>query len=205
MLGFRISRSISRDAEILRFEKAWSQVFTSDPMGYGKRQRKSISQFDFIAKATHMRPRDFIFYIRECARSAVQQGHRTITSDTIKNADKEFSNYFKEELTGEIESIIPDVGQVFDLLSEKREGVVSYNELKELFDDGCQRNIFGKEIVDLGFETILRILFHFSVVGNKAKQTSRDPIFKYNNRGLVLSRKEQIMIHRGLLKSLGIV
>ena len=99
-------------------------------MGYGTRQRKSISQFDFIAKATHIRPRDFIFYIRECARSAVQQGHRTITSDTIKNADKEFSNYFKEELTGEIESIIPDVGQVFDLLSEKRKGVVSYNELK---------------------------------------------------------------------------
>ena len=61
LLGFRISRSISRDAEILRFEKAWSQVFTSDPMGYGTRQRKSISQFDFIAKATHMQPRDFIF------------------------------------------------------------------------------------------------------------------------------------------------
>ena len=130
LLGFRISRSISRDAEILRIGNACSQVFTSDPMGYGTRQRKSISQFDFIAKATHIRPRDFIFYIRECARSAVQQGHRTITSDTIKNADKEFSNYFKEELTGEIESIIPDVGQVFDLLSEKRKGVVSYNELK---------------------------------------------------------------------------
>lgn len=130
LLGFRISRSISRDAEILRIENACSQVFTSDPMGYGTRQRKSISQFDFIAKAAHMRPRDFNFYIRECARSAVQQGHRTITSDTIKNADKGFSNYFKEELTGEIESIITDVGKVFDLLSEKRKGVVSYNELK---------------------------------------------------------------------------
>ena len=89
-------------------------------MGYGTRQRKSMSQFDFIAKATHMRPRNFIFYIRECARSAVQQGYRTITSDTIKNADKEFSNYFKEELTGEIESIIPDVGQ-FLIYYQKRE------------------------------------------------------------------------------------
>ena len=113
LLGFRISRSISRGAEILRFEKAWSQVFTSDPMGYGTRQRKSISQFDFIAKATHMQPRDFIFYIRECARSAVQQGHRTITSDTIKNSDNGFYNYFKEELTVGIYSIITYDGKFF--------------------------------------------------------------------------------------------
>ena len=125
LLGFRISRSISRGAEILRFEKAWSQVFTSDPMGYGTRQRKSISQFDFIAKATHMQPRDFIFYIRECARSAVQQGHRTITSDTIKNADNGFSNYFKEELTGEIASFITDVGNfLFTIRKNKRSGIV---------------------------------------------------------------------------------
>jgi hypothetical protein len=49
---------------------------------------------------------------------------------------------------------------------------------------------------------LLRILFHFSVIGNQLHNQS---IFQYQNKDARLNQREHIIIHRGLFKSLGIV
>ena len=164
-----------------------------------------VTQFDFIANATHMRPRDFINYIRDCARSSMQQGHKRITSDTIRSADKDFSIYFKEELIGEIEAIIPDIRKIFDFFSEQRRQIFSFeDETRNAYNEYVERENFGKATREIGFDKMLKILFHFSVIGNQPPGDRRQRIFKFSNRGAVLSRKERIAIHRGLLKALDI-
>jgi hypothetical protein len=121
-----------------------------------------------------------------------------IRSSTVKKVDMAFSNYLRNEIIDEIFPMIPEIEQVLDIFSQLRRQTLPQETFREMYK---------KRAVEEGFQIkdpdyVLRILFHFSVIGN---QLHNSAIFQYQNKDARLNQRENIIIHRGLFKSLGIV
>jgi hypothetical protein len=204
LLRWRISRSLPDTQESYSFDRAMKMVFLSDDYGYGSMQRKRESIFDHISRLTHDRPRDFVRYFRDCARSAISQGATAVSNDTIKGIEKQFSNHLRSELTNEMEGVLPDIRQIFDAFSQLQKDRLSPSDFGSLIrkhqsSKDCSPST--KELEDL---TIAKLLFHFSIVGNANRKFKDRPMYKYQHEYLVFNQDEPVVLHRGLLKSLGI-
>jgi hypothetical protein len=90
LMAFRISKAISANQGVLPFEKAWELIFHRSAVHMGDRQTKLMHTFDFIARSTQMRPRDFIKYIQACAEDTLYNHKAFIFPETIKQVDKAF-------------------------------------------------------------------------------------------------------------------
>lgn len=63
LVAFRISRALDSECQaILPFDSAWSKVFGKKLIEIGS-NRKRISTFEYIARSTLLRPRDFVAYL----------------------------------------------------------------------------------------------------------------------------------------------
>jgi hypothetical protein len=199
LLAFRISRAINPDGPKLSFDSAWRSLFVNGPIHYGHRQMKEISVFDFIAGNTHLRPRDFIRYIRECAENS-SAGTERISTGVVKKMEKSFSSYLKRELVDEIHGVVPDITSVLEIISQIRKETFSEKDFVEIFK---AKRLEGS--IKEGDSTfILKILFIFSVIGNQPKQINQ-VVFRYRNRDAELNIQENFIVHRGLLKALQIL
>lgn len=200
LLAFRISKAISGKGKLLSFQDAWSQVFYNQPVGYGTRQQKKTNIFEYITYSTHLRPRDYIRYLQVCAHEVVEKGGKKISPDVVKSVDKAFSNYLKSELVDEIHGILPDIQEIFSILSEIRKNIFSIDEFNALYNKRLKSGAVANKDVDF----VLKILFHFSVVGNQPKQ-KKVKFFRYSNKEARLNFNEKLVVHRGLLKALQIM
>ena len=199
LVAFRISRAMSADGPLLPFDSAWKQLFDLRPVETGHRQSSRMSAFDFMARSTHLRPRDFTKYIQACAE-ATDDGESRIAADTVKKVDKAFSSYLKRELIDEIHGVIPDISAVFDVISQIRKQTFSEREFKAVFE---RKNKEGS-IKEADAAFVLRILFIFSVIGNQPRQVNQT-VFRYINRDAEPNFQENFVVHRGLLKALQIL
>ncbi|MEZ5600000.1 MAG: hypothetical protein R3F36_02830 [Candidatus Competibacteraceae bacterium] len=59
LLGFPVLW-ITECKNILHFSEAWARMFGTQHIGIGSRSKRKISTFDFIARSTLLRPRDFV-------------------------------------------------------------------------------------------------------------------------------------------------
>lgn len=199
LLAFRISRAISPSGSILSFDDAWSNLFTLQTIKMGHRQAGHMTTFDFMARSTQLRPRDFTKYIQACAEET--DIHKSkIESETVKKVDKAFSNYLKRELIDEIHGVIPEISTVFDIISQIRKQTFSGREFAEVFRNKVEEGL----IKDCDPAFILRILYIFSVIGNQPSQVNQT-VFRYINRDAEPNFKENFVVHRGLLKALQIL
>lgn len=199
LLAFRISRAMDASGPLLPFDTAWGRLFDLRPVETGHRQTSRMSAFDFMARSTHLRPRDFTKYIQACAEATDNDAPR-IAADTVKKVDKSFSSYLKRELIDEIHGVIPDISAVFDVLSQIRKQTFSEKEFRTAFH---RKNKEGSiKETDAGF--VLRILFIFSVIGNQPRQVNQT-VFRYTNRDAEPNFLENFVVHRGLLKALQIL
>lgn len=89
----------------------------------------------------------------------------------MKEVDKEFSEYLKNEITDEIFAVVPDIEQVFSTISQIRKQTFNPKEFLELYSEN-----FGKTTED-GKE-VLRQLFEHGVIGNQPSMKGQQ-IFKY--------------------------
>lgn len=199
LLSFRISRAIDQNGNILSYETSWNALFTKEPVHMGNMQGRSMSIFDFIARSTHLRPRDFTKYIQACA-DATHESNQKITAETVKRVDKSFSSYLKRELIDEIHGVIPDISSVLDVISQIRKQTFTLKEFRALFELKHKEGTIKE--TDPTF--VLQILFLFSVIGNQPRQVNQT-VFRYTNRDAVLNFQENFVVHRGLLKALQIL
>jgi hypothetical protein len=198
VIAFRISRAINPACEqILPFETAWSKVFGLQRMGYGHSAKKPISTFNFISRSTLLRPRDFVVYLQECAKSAVNEKSK-ITTDIVKQVDKAFSNYLRNEFVDELFAILSDIGSIFDTISQLRKWNFSIPEFEAQYSDQVRRGT----IKEANSRFVVQVLFLFSVIGNNPRPGFF--VFRYRNREAHLNFNERIVVHRGLFKSLQI-
>jgi hypothetical protein len=197
--AFRVSRAISENHEILKNDEAFTRVFERDTVrirGHRGTNRRSV--FRHMLQRTLMRPRDIISYLRECARFALDNDLRRVPSEGVKRAEVGYSKRFKQEFVDEIQSVLPYIDIIFDCLSSVRKPIFRFAELKTELDAELKN-----ETDVLDSESICKILFHFSVIGNQpAQETSQ--VFRYQVPSSKLNFKERFCVHKGLWKSLGI-
>lgn len=198
LLAFRISRAIDPTAPILGFMDAYKKVFLRDTVRINSRRSERRSAFRYILSRTLMRPRDVVSYIRECARTVVEWDAATVTPEAMRQSEKRYSQRFRQEFIDEIQSVLPNVSDIFDIISNIRKQVFGKVEFAESYASYSTDN---NDTAD--FLTVIKILYHFSVIGNQPSQeTAR--IFKYENPSTKLNTGEKFCVHRGLYKSLEI-
>ena len=198
LVAFRISRALdSKTEKVLSFEKAWEKLVGKQTLRIGTRQKTEVESFDFIARSTYLRPRDFVKYLQACAKEAIDTDG-LIHAKTIRTVDTAFSNYLKDELKDELFAIVPDISAIFDVISQIGKWNFSNSEFERAYrEQGKRGNLVQK---DVGF--VLQVLFLFSVVGNARRHDYY--VFRYLHRDARISFSDRIVVHRGLFKSLQI-
>ncbi|MEO7177672.1 MAG: hypothetical protein ABIW83_02400, partial [Allosphingosinicella sp.] len=196
LLAHRLSRVMEKPES--DFEQLWYSIFTKTPLSYSNGNKK-IASFDYIKMSAQGRPRDYVNYLQECAEMELKRSGFEISGDTIKDADKAYSNYLKKELIDEIHGIIPDISTVLDIFSETRKWILSVDEFRRAYKERIAEG--RMKVSDVEF--VLRTLFYFSVIGNVARVGVH--IFRHERPDAQLNFKEPIVVHRGLMKSLQII
>lgn len=197
MLTHRIS--VAAETQYSDFTDAWNLLFDPAPVQMGNQNRNRMSKFDFITRSTHLRPRDYIQYLIECANATLSKGQSVISSETVKAVDDLFSDYLRDEIVDEVYSVLPEINEIFEILSQIRKQTFSPTEFVEMYES----YVSTARIQDRGAENILRMLFEFSIIGNQPK-SHKQAIFKYQTVRARFNFRENIMIHRGLYKALQI-
>jgi energy-coupling factor transporter ATP-binding protein EcfA2 len=199
LMAFRISRAINENGQLLQFQDAYNTLFSTDTIRYGQNSRRRRTVLKHIFSKTLMRPRDVVSYLRECASIASERNEARITAEIIRDAEEAYSQRFRNELVDEIQSIMPYIPQVFDLLATMRKQIFTFSEFHQSYDN--VKNDFKDA---LSFDEMCMVLFHFSVIGNQPSQMNAR-IFKYQRPGAKINFGEQGIVHLGLLKGLQIV
>lgn len=198
LLAFRISRSIDPKGAPMSFDKAWHCIFARASVKIGN-NGKTVPTFDYILRSTQLRPRDFIQYLKSCTDDHLTKASsHFIGARTIKKVDNAFSNYLKSELTDEIHAVLPDITTIFDVISQLRKWSFSITE----FISGYNRQLKRTQMREKDPTFVLQVLFLFSVIGNHPRPDRQ--IFRYKNKEARFNFDEQVVVHRGLFKSLQI-
>ena len=199
LTGFRLSRAQFQNGSIQPFTTVIDELFTTDTTraGGARRQRHV---FAYILAYTLYRPRDVISYLRECARFALANGSGKVSPNKFSEVNKAYSLRLRQEFVDEIGGSIPSIERVFDVLSLMRKQTFTFAEFRHRFDDAVSTNEIE---TPLNFETVCRVLFHYSAIGNQPSQRSAK-IFQYIYPNARLNFSESAVIHPGLLQSLQI-
>jgi hypothetical protein len=199
VIAFRISRALDPNCKTIHsFEVAWEKLFGKELVGMGHKQKRFIHSFDFIARSTLLRPRDFVSYLQNCAEHA-NILNLPITAKTIKVVDKAFSNYLREEFTDELFAILPDISGILDVISQLRKWNFSIAEFERAYSEQVKAGF----IKEKSTKFVLQVLFLFDVIGNSPRLGRF--VFRYQNREARLNFNERVVVHRGLFKSLQIL
>lgn len=200
MLAYRISQDNNPEKGVMSFTEAWDCVFKRGSIAYGNEQSKTMSTFDFITRSTQLRPRDFIKYIQACCEISLEKNETYVSQETIKYVDRAFSNYLRNEITDEVYPLIPEIDNVFQVISNIRKQKFTFEE----FSKEYLKYVELGTIMQKNINFVLDTLFNFSVIGNENKYQTGRHYFKYLHTNMTYNINEKIVLHRGLLKSLQI-
>ena len=178
------------------FDKMWKEVISN---AYISRRKKNVPSFYYISRSTHNRPRDYVCYLIECSKLALKRDG-IITASVIKDTDKQFSNYFKDELIDELFSVYPEITEIFDCISQQRKWIFSQKDFETIFLKKKQNGLIPD---DRSLEQVLQVLFWFSVIGNETSLGNY--IFRYQKPNAKFNYRDNIVVHRGLFKALQII
>ncbi|GAA4298221.1 P-loop ATPase, Sll1717 family [Nibribacter koreensis] len=198
LLAFRITKDFNSNHNPLDFQRAWEKVFFREKIGFGNKQEKKIDSFDFIARSTQLRPRDFIQYIQACAEEACNKNSQFIKENNIKFVDRSFSNYLRDEIIDEVFPVLPEIEDYFQIFANIRKWNFSLQEFTEEYNKYLKAGTIKEKNIDYVLDT----MFNFSVIGNQHKSRHEVLYFKYMHTNMTFNRTENIVIHRGLFKAL---
>ena len=171
------SRAADPGGAIQNFLTAWHTAFSPINVRYGFRQGKRMDSFDYIARSTLMRPRDFIRYIQVCADSDARLGKTHIDPETVRREDKSFSNYLRNEIEDEIHGLLPDIKAILDTLANLRKTEFKGDEFRAVYSAALDKG----SVTTKDPKFVLQVLFHFSVIGNRPRQKLLQ-FFRYSNK-----------------------
>jgi len=198
LLAFRITKDFDSGISTMPFKSAWEKVFFREKIGFGNKQEKQIESFDFIARSTHLRPRDFIQYIQGCAEESISKDIEFIRENTIKFVDRAFSNYLRDEIVDEVFPVLPEIEEYLQIFANIRKWNFNLQE----FTNEYNKYLKAGTIKEKNIDYVLDTLYNFSVIGNQNKHRKELFYFKYMHTNMTFNRTENIVIHRGLFKAL---
>lgn len=106
----------------------------------------------------------------------------------------------RQEFRDEMQGAIPCVNAIFDVLSLLRKQIFTFQEFRIKFDEAVSK---GDINTPLSFETVCKVIFHYSAIGNQPSQSSAK-IFQYLYPNAKINFSENAVLHRALLQSLQI-
>lgn len=198
LLAFRITKDFNVNQNPLPFINAWGKIFFREQIGFGNKQEKKIDSFDFIARSTQLRPRDFIQYIQACAEETYNKSSPFIKEANIKFVDRAFSNYLRDEIIDEVFPVLPEIVQYFQIFANIRKWNFSLQEFTNEYNKYLNAGTISEKNIDYVLDT----LYNFSIIGNQHKHKKELLYFKYMHTNMTFNRTENIVIHRGLFKAL---
>ena len=199
LLAFRLTRARDPEAgKIPGFDAAWFQVFARQEMDLGHAQHRKIPIFDYIARNTQQRPRDYIKYIQTCA--AETRSGDLILPNTVKRVSRAFSTHLRKEIVDEVHSLVPDITAVLGIISEIRKQTFSIDDFTRAYERLLEKGLLKEK--DVSF--VLNVLFNFSVIGNQPSQKN-NTVFKFEKKEAQLNFREPLVVHRGLYSALQIL
>ncbi|MCC8345143.1 hypothetical protein LNN35_20485 [Pseudomonas stutzeri] len=196
LIAHRLARAAGANAKKVFFGETWHEFFARESIKVGLGREKEISIYDWITKNTLLRPRDYIKYLQLCAKKAYEANYRLVRASTLTMQDITYSSYLRGELVDEIHSILPDIVNIFDLISKLGKAHFSVDD----FSSAYQKAYESGEVKNKNPRYVLNILFFFSVIGNHFSDNKI--VFRYMNREASLNLDCALVVHRGLYKSL---
>jgi hypothetical protein len=197
LIDFRLSRAINPRANEASSSGAWKYFFTDNKIRVNSRHQRSEDVFKNMLRSTFNRPRDIVNYVRECACMAKDLDASRISSNIIRESNSAQSVYMRREINDEMYSILENISEILDLLSNQRKSIFSQQEFISIYTENFRDVGNG-----LSARDVLKILYHFNVVGNIT--TGSHQVFSYNSSSKSLNVRENVCIHRGIIKSLDI-
>ncbi|OWV57383.1 hypothetical protein CDZ98_15370 [Mameliella alba] len=202
MTKYRLSQALYRTGSPVEPDEAWDAVFSVNKTRFGTSGKNSSDTFRFILGRTFLRPRDVVSYIRECAKIGMSlDGSRRISNQVIKGAIEGHSSYMRREIIDEVFPVMEDISETLDVLAKIRKQVFSRKEFNDRYRE-YQNQLPDQDRSKISESQVLKILYHFNVIGNVTSGGHR--IFAYNSQVKVLNMDESLCVHGGLIRSLGI-
>ena len=198
LIEFRLSRAL---ADFDESKSAWSQVFSVNQTRYGTKGSKSTDTFKFLTTRTFLRPRDLISVVRECAKVAKSKGNSLIDNQDIKDAADGHSAFMRREVIDELFPVLDDISEILDVIARIRKPIFSRKEFNDRYRE--YRNSRPSVEGVLSESQVLKLLYHFNVIGNNTSANRR--VFSHNSQVKVLNMDENLCLHNGLIQSLNIV
>ena len=199
---FRLAQAVKICGGETDIEAAWHKVFSVSTTRFGTGGVKSIETFKYLASRTLLRPRDVISYLRECARVAQSLGSELIDNHHIKEAGAAHSSYMRREIIDEVFPVLEDISEILDVISRIRKQIFSRKEFNDRYRE-YQNQLDADRRSKLTETQVLKILFHFNILGNITSGNHRS--FAYNSDVKVLNPDENLCVHNGLIRSLNIL
>lgn len=199
---FRLSRALALAGADINVEQAWGAIFAVRTTRFGTNGKNSSDTLKFILGRTFLRPRDLISYLRECAKIALSRdGTHMINNEIIKDAIEGHSAYLRREIIDETFPVLEEISEILDVISKIRKQIFSRKEFNDRYREYINLTP-DKGRPDLTESQVLKILYHFNIIGNVTSGGHR--VFAYNSAVKVLNMDENFCVHAGLMRSLNI-
>ncbi|WP_322528570.1 hypothetical protein R5R73_01415 [Salinicola sp. LHM] len=200
MVAHRISKAINPSAPAASFGKAWYRIVEQRDIRYGWNREKEITSYDWITQKTFLRPRDYIRYLKICAKKAYEANDDIIRPESITTQIKNYSTEFRQEIVDEVHTLIPDIEKIFTIISRVGKTTFKQPDFTEKYETENKSDWIRPEY---SAEYVMRLLFLFSIVGNHARNNVQ--IFRYLDPASELDLEKGIIVHPALQKALQLI
>lgn len=178
------------------FDTATINLRNIDYNGRPSLNRQDI--FKYMIDKTFHRPRDVVQFLKYIQKEVCDSYElRKINFRTIKNAEKQFTSWLlNSELANEINPIIKDINELYELLRKLGGRPFSYTKYLENYNLIIKNNTFSDS-------EFARYLYEVGIFMNVNRKRNGDLEFKsiIRNTGS-FNPNMQIMIHQGVWKGL---
>lgn len=196
---FRLSKALEICCETQVGEGAWMEVFATNKTRLAN--GRLTDTFKYLTSRTFLRPRDIISFVRECAKVAASKNKAKIDNEDIKDAGNAHSAYLRREVIDELFPVLDEISEVLDVLSKIRKPIFTRKEFNDRYREF--QNLKEAPSKRLTESQVLKLLFHFNVIGNIT--TGNHRVFAYDSDVKVLNMDENFCVHNGLTRSLRIL
>lgn len=206
LLAFRIAVAAGKKSDA-QFQEVWSEL--CGQLEFTPKQKK-WDKFDFISSYTFRRPRDYIYYLSRCCAKALERAEGknhplVIGGDVLQQSAADFSRHLRREIEDEIGGEFSDISKVLDVFEKMEKRVFTKAEFEQQYVTSYP----GVSDAQPAGQ-VLNKLFQYSVVGNvtpggqdffryMATEETRFRQFEEALKG-----KGKLVIHRGLIRDLGL-
>jgi|HubBroStandDraft_3_1064219.scaffolds.fasta_scaffold10505_1 hypothetical protein len=190
LLLIRARASLGRE---ITAEQLWAEIFPSLTM--------KQSSYDYLISRTQLRPRDAIQFANVCRDTAQKNGHLTVMSGDMQEAELQYSQWKLQDLIREYRINYPFLAHLFAVFQNS--GFIVSRAVIEKRMEPVRSALFeeyAEYSSNFSFENIIDILYGIGFLGIERK---KQPVYVYENPVRIDPNECRFYIHPSLRLALG--